>query len=55
MIAFVLSGDLAVMVLAGASILEGRGSYSGAASAAILVTLLQPILSVTQNRRTADQ
>jgi ribose transport system permease protein len=40
--------SIAAVVLGGASILGGRGSYLGAVAGAILITLLQSILSVMQ-------
>jgi ribose transport system permease protein len=40
--------SIAAVVLGGASILGGRGSYLGMVAGAILVTLLQSILSVMQ-------
>ena len=39
---------IAAVVLGGASILGGRGSYSGTVAGVILITLLQSILSVVQ-------
>ncbi len=40
--------SIAAVVLGGASILGGRGSYLGTVAGVILITLLQSILSVTQ-------
>ena len=40
--------SIAAVVLGGASILGGRGSYLGMVAGAILITLLQSILSVMQ-------
>ena len=39
---------IAAVVLGGASILGGRGSYLGTVAGVILITLLQSILSVVQ-------
>ena len=39
---------IAAVVLGGASILGGRGSYVGTVAGVILITLLQSILSVVQ-------
>ena len=39
---------IAAVVLGGTSILGGRGSYLGTVAGAILITLLQSILSVMQ-------
>ena len=39
---------IAAVVLGGTSILGGRGSYLGTVAGAILITLLQSILSVAQ-------
>ena len=43
-----LSLGLGAVVLGGTSILGGRGSYLGTVAGAILITLLQSILSVMQ-------
>jgi ribose transport system permease protein len=40
--------SIAAVVLGGASILGGRGSYLGTVAGVILITLLQSILSVMQ-------
>ena len=46
---------IAAVVLGGASILGGRGSYLGTIAGVILITLLQSILSVIQIRRRAGR